>query len=121
MTGRWIRAQLVSITLTTRTLLIVAVLGAGFGLEAQTSTQGAASVGVLVGIHKRGHDFAPGAPVPASLRTVWLETDDSATRALPRLLVPRSSGFWWVGLTNTCSERRPQTRRSQCGVELSLA
>jgi hypothetical protein len=36
---------------------------------------------------------------------VWLDADGSATPALPRLLIPRSSGFWWLGLTSTCSEQ----------------
>jgi hypothetical protein len=94
-----------NLVMTTRTLAILAVLAAGLELEAQTSTQRSAPVGVLIGIHKLGNEFTPGPPIPASLRTVWLDTEGSATPALPRLLVPRSSGFWWLGLTSTCSEQ----------------
>jgi hypothetical protein len=94
-----------NLVMTTRTLAILAVLVAGLELEAQTSTQRSAPVGVLIGIHKLGNEPTPGPPIPASLRTVWLDTEGSATPALPRLLVPRSSGFWWLGLTSTCSEQ----------------
>ena len=93
-----------NLVMTTRTLAILAVLVAGHELEAQTSTQRSAPVGVLIGIRKSGGYDTPGPPIPASLRTVWLDTEGSATPALPRLLVPRSSGFWWLGLTSTCSE-----------------
>jgi hypothetical protein len=95
-----------NLVMTTRTLVILALLVAGLELEAQTSTQRPAPVGVLVGIHKLDdYGFTPGPPIPAALRTVWLDTEGSATPALPRLLVPRSSGFWWLGLTSTCSEQ----------------
>jgi hypothetical protein len=105
--------------MTTRTLVILAVLVAGLE-QGQTSTQGSAPVGVLVGIHKLGgYQSPPGPPVPASLRTVWLDTEGSAAPALPRLLVPRSSGFWWLGLTSTCSEQ-PHERfdGTVAGVEI---
>ena len=93
--------------MTTRMLVLAAILVAGLELMAQTSTQRTAPAGVLVGIHTLGGStFAAGPPVPDSLRTVWLDTDRSATPALPRLLVPRSSGFWWLGLNSACSEER---------------
>ncbi len=90
-----------------RILLIFGLLAAGLELEAQTATKRSLPAGVLVGIQRPGrHDeLEPGPPTPATLRTVWLDTGGTATRALPRLLVPRSSGFWWLGLTSTCSEQ----------------
>jgi hypothetical protein len=91
--------------MTMRPLVILAVLIAGLELDAQTSTQRSAPVGVLVGIHNIGNDFRPGPPAPASLRTVWLDTAGSPTPVLSRLLVPRSSGFWWLDLTSACSEQ----------------
>src|SRR4029453_816442 len=95
-----------NLVMTRRTLLILALLVAGLELGAPTSTERSAPVGVLVGIQKLGgYQFTPGPPIPAALRTVWLDTEGSATPALPRLLVPRSSGFWWLGLTSTCSEQ----------------
>ena len=109
--------------MTTRTLVILAALVAGLELEAQTSTHGSAPVGVLVGIHRLGgYELTPGPPIPASLRTVWLDTEGSATPALDRLLVPRSSGFWWLGLTSTCSEQ-PHERFDDtvAGVEIQIS
>jgi hypothetical protein len=112
-----------SLVMSRRTLLILALLVAGLELGAQTSTERSAPVGVLVGIHKvGGYHFTPGPPIPAALRTVWLDTEGSATPALPRLLVPRSSGFWWLGLTNTCSEQ-PHVRIDDtvAGVEIEIS
>jgi len=44
------------------------------------------------------------------LRTVWLDTEGSSALALPRLLVPRSAGFWWLGLTSNCLEEAHEGR-----------
>jgi hypothetical protein len=107
--------------MTARTLVIVALLVAGVELTAQRSPY-VSPVGVLVGIHKRGDsDPVSARPVPSSLRTVWLETDGAATPVLPRLLVPRSSGFWWLGLISTCSEQaREGLNDAVTGVEVEI-
>jgi len=109
--------------MTTRVLVIVAVLVAGVELGAQRSPQVVAPVGVLVGIHKPGdHDSVSARPVPSSVRTIWLDTDRTATPVLPRLLVPRSSGFWWLGMISTCSEQpREGLDDAVIGVEVEIS
>jgi len=108
-----------------RTLVILAMLVAGIKLTAQTSRQPSVPAGVLVGIHRVGGYASPfQRPTPSSLQTVWLDADSAATLALPGLLVPRSSGFWRIGLTSNCSEElhsAPDDAVAQIEIEITDA
>jgi hypothetical protein len=82
-------------------LLLATTLVAG-----QTPARRAVPAGVLVGVYHVEDYVARGLkkPAAATLSTIWLESESASATALAPLLVPRSAGFWWVGLTYSCTE-----------------
>lgn len=93
--------------MTKREVAILGLLAASTLINAQAPARRIVPAGVLVGVHHREDyvtDQGLARPIRATLGTIWLESDGAAITALPLLLVPRKSGFWWVGLTHRCAE-----------------
>ena len=93
-------------SMTKATIGIGGLLVAASLVSAQTPAQRPVPAGVLVGVYHLEDYLTRGLtkPAVATLRTVWLESERASATALTPLLVPRQSGFWWMGLTYSCTE-----------------
>jgi len=88
------------------TIGLVGLLVAAPLVTAQTPAQRSAAGGVLVGVYHLEDYLTRGLtkPAVATLRTIWLASEGATATALTPLLVPRQSGFWWMGLTYSCTQ-----------------
>jgi hypothetical protein len=89
------------------TIGVVGLLVAAPLVTGQTAAQRSAPGGVLVGVYHLEDYLTRGLtkPAVATLRTIWLESERASATALTPLLVPRQSGFWWMGLTYSCTQQ----------------
>lgn len=105
--------------LLTASVLVLATAGFAIGQAPGASD---ASTLVLVGVHQREGAADAGPSQRNALRTLAFDVGSRTVTALPALLVPRRSGFWWVDLEDSCREEPHEAfDGSYAGHEVNVA